>query len=182
MIFDLLNISNNAYDHAFQRYVKPQNPEVLKLVEGTWRKYSPNRRYSDETPAQRGLIKRFKMGLPMDPRSKAAAMRLIAKGAPHWHDPDKSWAIEDKAPRNPAAKIQRCGNPQGNRCQQNGSDQKSVNGNAVIALEKIQYPVYKGKAGNKKQHPDNQGNYQISLMQMKNINPEGIGNQSPEKT
>ncbi len=104
MIFDLLNISNNAYDHAFQRYVKPQNPDVLKLVEGTWRRYSPNRRYTDETPAQRGLIKRFKMGLPMDPRSKAAAIRLIAKGAPHWHDPDKSWALEDRNPRNPAAR------------------------------------------------------------------------------
>lgn len=104
MIFNLLNQPNNAYNHALQRYVKPQNPETLKLVDGVWKKYSPNRRFSDETPAQRALVKKFKSGQPMDPRSRAAAIRLIAKGAPHWHDPDKSWALEDRSPRNAGAR------------------------------------------------------------------------------
>lgn len=105
MIFNLLCQRNNAYDHAFQRYVKPQNYNTLKQVWGHWQEWTPNTRYAEESARDVGLVKKFKAGVPIrNPAQAAKAAALAAKGAPHFHDPEKPWSHKESQPRSPMAK------------------------------------------------------------------------------
>lgn len=105
MIFDLLCQRNNAYDHAFQRYVKPQNYNTLKQVWGHWQEWTPNTRYAEESARDVGLVKKFKAGVPIrNPAQAAKAAALAANGAPHFHDPEKPWSHKESQPRSPMAK------------------------------------------------------------------------------
>ena len=105
MIFNLLTAPNNAYNHAFQRYVRPQNYNVLKRVWGKWQEWTPNTRYAEESARDVGLVKKFKAGAPIkNPAQAAKAAALAAKGAPHYHDPEKGWTHLESRPRSPMAK------------------------------------------------------------------------------
>ena len=104
MLFRLLNQPNNAYDHAFQRYVKPQNYNTLKRVWGRWQEWTPNTRYAEESARDVGLVKKFKAGMVKNPTQAAKAAKLVAQGVPHYHEPEKQWMHKETKPRNAMAK------------------------------------------------------------------------------
>lgn len=105
MIIDLINQVNNRYDRTLRKYLEPQNNATKSKVWGSWRTFTPNERYAEESRLDVENWERFKRtgGVGMSKAAVARALVVQANGGVHWHDPSPKWGPDDRKFRKPVA-------------------------------------------------------------------------------